>query len=215
MPRNDEHVADSLAGDALSLVIPFGNSLGHGLMRPLREEWLRNTSMALKAACRSSGLSREDLGEWIGRDSRAVPLYMRVLWAAGMNGHDATLRAMGSVLGQAAQASANADEDALEDAELVLHAMADLGPRHFKVLSVLGDSEIVRTTDGQENFIQFVPPYVAEKSGLRVSVVHQCLVNLAGAGLTETISVLENMAYPMTELGRAVLEASRVVAGGE
>jgi hypothetical protein len=196
------------------MVIPFGNSLGQMLMRPLRREWARNTSLAIKAAERSSGLSREDLAEWVDTDPRAVPLYMKVLWAAGMNGHDATLRAMGAVLGQAAMASKAQDDESFEDAELALHAMADLGPRHFTVLSALGEGVVVLTEDGQEVFLQFVPTYIAEKTGLRQSVVAQCLVNLAGAGLADTLSVLEHMAYPITDLGRAVLEASQILVDG-
>ena len=197
------------------MVIPFGNSLGQRLMRPLRQEWARNTSLSIRAAEQSSGLTREDLAEWVEREPRAVPLYMKILWAAGMNGHDATLRAMGAVLGHAAKASQAEDDDALEDAELALHAMADLGPRHFKVLSALGEGSVVITEDGQENFLQFVPPYVAEKMGLRQPVVHQCLINLAGAGLADTISVLGHMAYPITDLGRAVLHASQILIDGD
>lgn len=210
MPQDDP-LSDSIAGDALSMLIPFGNTLGQRMMRPLRQEWARNASVSIKAAVRASGLSREDLADWIDSDPRAVPLYMKVLWAAGMNGHDATLRAMGVVLGQAAKASRMEADDAFEDAELALHAMADLGPRHFKVLSALAEGSVLTTEEGQENYIQFVPPYVAEKTGLRLSVVHQCLVNLAGAGLADTVSVLEHMAYPVTELGRAVLHAAQEI----
>jgi hypothetical protein len=187
----EDHLADSIAGDALGMVIPFGNSLVERLMRPLRREWTRNTSLSIRAAERSSGLTREDLVEWIATDPRAVPLYMKVLWTAGMNGHDATLRSMGAVLGQAAQASRSGEDDAFEDAELVLHAMADLRSRHFKVLWALGEGVVLTSEEGQENFIQFVPTFVAEKAGLRQSVVRQCLINLAGAGLADTISVYD------------------------
>jgi hypothetical protein len=76
----------------------------------------------------ASRLSRENFAKWIDRDPRAVPLYLTVLWAAGMNGHVETFRAMGAVLGQAAEASARQHDDTTGRAEMALRAMSDLTP---------------------------------------------------------------------------------------
>jgi hypothetical protein len=211
MPTEDDPLVDDLAADALSTLIPFGGTIGKRLMRPLRAEWGRNLSEALRAAEQVSGLKREDLAEWIESDPRSVPLYLQVLWAAGMNGHDKTLRAMGAVFGHAAKAAARHDEDAFEDAQLALQAMRDLGARHFTVLGVLNDGQVVVDDAGRTNLGQFVPAYVADKTGLRTSVTHQCLVNLAGAGLADTVSAFGSLAYPITQLGRAVVQAARMV----
>lgn len=206
MAASNAHPIDDAAGDALAAVMPFGNILGQSLSRHLRAEWNRNTSVAIRAAERTSGLSREDLAEWINSDPQATPLFMKVLWVAGMNGHDGTLKAIGTVLGQAAKAD---NEDAFADAEIVLHAMTDLGPRHFTVIAALAESEVVHNENGNENVAQFTPSYISNVTGIRESVTHQCLVNLAGAGLVEPVAALGEMAYPVTPLGIAVLHASR------
>ena len=31
--------------------------------------------------------------EWVKDEQRAIPLYSKILWAAGMNGHDEALKA--------------------------------------------------------------------------------------------------------------------------
>jgi hypothetical protein len=211
MTQDEDNLADSLVSDALSTLVPFGGTIGERTMRAVRREWARNTSGALKAAERASGLTREDLEVWIDQDPRAVPLYMKVLWTAGMNGHDATLRAMGAVLGQAAKASARGDDEALIRAELALQAMSELGPLHFAVLSVISESVVLIEHDGAENFTQFMPSFVSERAGMSESLTSQCLLNLANAGLAEFKTVFDGNAYPLTELGRAVLRAAEAV----
>jgi hypothetical protein len=210
----DDNLADSLAGDGLGALLPFGNTIGERVFGAVRREYARNTSRALKAATASSGLSREDFEEWLEREPRAIPLFMKVLWAAGMNGHDATLRAMGAVLGHAAKATTvggSAGDEAMQRAELALQAMSDLGPLHFRVLAVLDESVVVVMEDS-DNFIQFTPGYVSEKAGLSEPLTSQCLLNLATSGLTELTSVYDGNAFPLTDLGRAVLRASQEVA---
>jgi hypothetical protein len=208
-PR-DELVED-IAGDAMAALIPMGGTLGKRFVRSLTTEWRRNTSNALGVAEEASGLSREDFAGWIKEDVRAIPLYLKVLWAAGMNGHDQTLRAMGAVLGSAAQATARGDDEAFEEAELALRAMSDLTPRHFRVLRVLNEAQVVTPEGGEPNYGQFTPDHVASEAGMREEVAHQCLINLAGAGLATTLNVLGGMAYPITDLGRAVIMAATAV----
>jgi hypothetical protein len=207
----DDGLLPDLIGDATSLFMPFGGSVGKRVAGLLLAEWKRNSSSALQAAERVSGLSREDFVDWIGREPRAVPLYLTVLWAAGMNGHDQTLRAMGAVFGQAAKAAARTDDAAFEDAELALGAMAGLLPRHFLVLAQIERGVVVRP-DGSENYIEVTPDFVGNQVGLTEDIAHQCLLNLAAAGLVVSKPVLEATAYPITDIGRAVLDAARQVA---
>lgn len=208
----DGNLADNLAGDALGFLLPFGDTIGQRISGVIRKEFSRLTSRALRAAERSSGLTREDLYEWLEREPRAVPLYMKVLWAAGMNGHDATLKAMGAVLGEAATASARGEDEALARAELALQAMSNLGPLHFKVLSVLSESDVIVTEDGGDNFTQFTPAHVSNEGQMSEPLASQCMLNLANSGLTELTSVFGGNAFPLTDLGRAVLRAAEQVA---
>lgn len=69
-------------------------------------------------------MSREDLAEAIGENPQFVPLATRLLYAAGLNGHDETLRAMGTALGEALL-----NPNRLIDCELILTALADLPRR--------------------------------------------------------------------------------------
>ncbi|MBM0123436.1 hypothetical protein [Pimelobacter simplex] len=204
--RSEDNLADRLAGDAFGTLVPGANAIGEQVAGLVRREWARLTSRALTVAEVRSGLTREEFADWVEAEPQAVPLYMKVLWAAGMNGHDATLRAMGAVLGEAANATARKDEEGFARAELALQAMTDLGPLHFRVLAVLADSVVVTQQDG-DNFGQFVANYVATKAAMSEVVVEHCLLNLANSGLTTLTSVFGANAYPLTDLGRAVLRA--------
>lgn len=204
---SDDRLADEVAGDVAGAIVPFAGPLGQRAAGLVRKEWARLTSKALKAAEVSSGMTRESLQDWVEKDPRAIPLYLKVLWAAGMNGHDATLRATGAVLGEAAR-SADGSDESIVRAELALSAMSDLGPLHFNILAALNVSDVAVTEDGAENYSEFVPDFVAGRAGMSEPLAAQCLLNLANAGLTELVSVFGGNAFPLTDLGRAVLRAS-------
>jgi hypothetical protein len=200
-----------IASEIIGSLLPGVGPVALRVANLVTAEWRRNSSTALKAAEDASGLSREDFLDWIRTEPRAVPLYLKLLWAAGTNGHDQTLKAMGAALGEAARATARNDNDGFEDAELALRAMAELTPRHFRSLAALADSQVVVGADGLENYTQFVPSVVVDGTGLRLDVANQCLLNLAGAGLVTSVSVWDGTAYPVTELGRAVIRAANLV----
>ena len=214
MAIDDESLADDVFADLASAAVPIPgvSTVVRRLAGGIRGEWRRNTSKALRAAEDASGLTREDFAEWLAEEPRAVPLYLKILWAAGTNGHDKTLKGMGAVLGQAAQATRRNDSEGFEDAELALRAMADLTERHFRVLAVLVRG-IVRGEGDNANYSEFAPAHAAEQSGMPIATVHQCLLNLAAAGLAIQESVMGGSAYPVTELGRAVARAALEVAG--
>lgn len=215
MPRGEKDFADEVAGDALAALVPVvGGAIGSRAVRAVREEWRRNASRALRAAEAASGMTRESLAEFIEREPRAIPLYIQVLWAAGSNGHDETLRAMGAVFGRAASASAEQDDDGLEDAELALRAMSALGPRHFRVLRALSDVPLPPEEDEHGNHGASMSDGVAASTGIREEIVDQVLLNLAGAGLARPLSVWGGVAYPISDLGRAVVRAVQEVADG-
>ena len=206
--RDDNSLGMDVAQDLTGLLGPIGNSVGKRMYRAVAAEWQRNRSTALRAAEAAAGLTREQFEAWAEEEPRAIPLYVKVLWAAGMNGHDETLRAMGTVLGAAARATAAGQDDGFEHAELALRAMDELTPRHFRVLGAVAAGEITETEGGEANLASSMPDDVAARTGMPSEVVQQCLINLAGAGLVGTQSVYGGTAYPVTGLGRAVVHAS-------
>ena len=196
-PKHGDSLGSDVAQDLVGLLGPVGSSLGKRIYRAVAAEWQRNRSTALRAAEAASGLTREQFVEWAEQEPRAVPLYLEVLWAAGMNGHDETLPAMGTVLGSAAGATATGNEEEVERAELALRAMDDLTPQHFRVLAAAGADLL---TVGEDD-----PPGIP---GVAPDAVKQCLVNLVGAGLVGTQLVWAGTQYPLTDLGRAVVRAA-------
>lgn len=211
--ERDRVLAEDVAADLGQLLMPFGGSLGKRVLAAVFSEWQRNRSTALQAAESASGLTREQFAAWAESDPRAVPLYLKVLWAAGMNGHDETLGALGAVLGRAARASATGQDDEFDQAELALRAMSDLTPRHFRVLGLLDQGQFVIDERGNKNYREYTPKYLAPLADLPEEVLQQCLLNLAGAGLAVSVVVLEATAYPITALGRAVVAAAAVSRG--
>lgn len=178
----------------------------------VRQEWQRLASRALKAAQAISGRSREDLEEIFEHDPTLTPLYMRVLWAAGMNGHDETLRAMGAVLGDAVRASDGGESESVDDADQALVAMSGLTPRHFRALRFLcgnpmRDPAGERAAKGNSGW---VAEQVAEALGLTYDRAAWCLSDLAGTGLVATANggVSATAYYWATDLGEAVVQAS-------
>lgn len=205
MAGREQAFGEDVAQDVVGAFVPLANTVGKRLYRAISAEWARNRSTALGSALRASGLSREDFEEWAEREPRAIPLYLKVLWAAGINGHDQTLRAMGAVLGEAARATARGSDDGFEDAELALRAMDDLTPRHFRVLAAVDEGHVGENRD----MGAFMPEGVSETCGIGQDAAHQCLLNLAAAGLVVSSPVLNGTAYPPTELGRAVMAAAQ------
>jgi hypothetical protein len=131
-------------------------------------------------------MSREELGDAIADNPRLIPLVTRVLYAAGMNGHDRTLAAMAIALGDAV-----GDRDHLSEVELILAALADLGAEHVILM------EAFDAIGGAPEFI------VPGNSGLSKRVVSLCLANLVSRGLVKSERVAGQ--YATTELGRVVL----------
>lgn len=208
---------EAAGSDLAALFLPAGASVaGSWLAGRLREEWQRCASVALRVAEARTGMKREDLEEIVSENPVLLPLYVRILWAAGMNGHDETLRAMGAVFAEAVKARVQSDEDRLEEADLALGALASLGPRHFRVLRALAEEPEDPQADPAFTRPVAPPRKVAERAGLAEESASQCLLNLAGTGLiTEWPGlVLGGTVYQMSDLGWAVLEAAAAVRGG-
>lgn len=100
--REKESLPAEFAGDLASSVVPGAGPLLSRLVTAVAGEWSRNRSDAMKAAVRTSGLTRQDLAERIQEESQLLPLVTRLLYEAAMTGQGALLEAKGAAFGAAA-----------------------------------------------------------------------------------------------------------------
>lgn len=198
---------ESLSGDlivgAVGLLLgPISEPLAAKLVDQLRAEHARNASKAIRAAERITGLSREDLQERIADDPRLVPLFVRVLFSAGMTGYDEVLEAMGVALGRAIMAPSYVD-----DAEVLLTAMSDLRAHHVRVLRAVLQEPPTRQVEGQEpQKMSWGVKTLAVATGLSVDITSLCVAGLVNAGLVLTDGdVYGGPGYYISELGKTVL----------
>jgi hypothetical protein len=197
MERGAEHLPDELLAAAVELIPIVGPAAGvftRRSMVKIREEHERRVSLALRAAERIAGLTREELGDAIGEDPELVPLVTRILYAAGMNGYDRTLEAMGRALGDAVR-----DRDRIDEVDLILTALADLTAAHVSVLQALARFS-TENADAPHHL------YVREESVLSSRVVELCLAGLVSRGLVDGTTGLDAVTeYEISELGRTLL----------
>lgn len=195
--------------------VPGGNAAEagiRGLIRRLREEHARNTSVAWRAATAAWGLSREDLVEFVEENPRGVPMYLLILHAAGTNGYEETLRAMGAVFGAAASSAKLGNVSEVARADAALRAMSDLTPHHFRALKHFLDHPPEPTADSSLNYRDSTHEAVAVALDVPVGDAAQYLLNLARAGLVTMIGLTDgHTGHEATVVGRAVSDAARWV----
>lgn len=196
---------DSLAPDLAAGVVETIPFVGP-LMAPfaklgaqrISREWARKNSVALRAAERSSGMTREDLADKLSEDPRLIPLVTRVLFAAGMTGKDTILRALGTALGDAVR-----DPDNIDEAELLLISMTNLRTQHLVILEIL--SEDPPQPDDPRNRTYWHRELIAAKSDYRRDLVDLCVSGLVGSGLISQLDDTYGVCYQITELGQTAL----------
>jgi hypothetical protein len=186
-----------IAEDGLGQLVPFGGVVAKWVGPNVRAEWRRLRSTALRAAEEASGLSREDLAEQIAQDPRLVPLLTRLLYAAGQNGHDPTLRAMGAALGDAVR-----DRDRVDECDVILTALADLNAAHVLVLRRLAEEPPQPSSDGPGSW---GPQSLLDNVTLPASIVPLCSAALISRGLVVSPSGGYGTSFHVTDLGRTVL----------
>jgi hypothetical protein len=199
MERRDDRLPEELtaaAAEMIPVIGPIAGLLTKRSVAKIREEHARRVSIALQAAERLSGMTRQELGDAIADDPRLVPLVTRVLYAAGMNGHNRTLAAMGAALGDVVR-----ERERLDGAELILTALADLSDAHIHVL-VMHTSMCYRRSPPDDEPSAL---HIRELSGLPSPVVGLCLAGLIGRGLVEATTGLDAQTeYDISELGRTL-----------
>lgn len=204
------NLAAEVVSEVVGAILPGTGALTKRATEAVQREWRRNHSVALRAAERVSGMSREELDDTLLSSRTALPLYTYVLWAAGQNGHDQTLRAMGAVLGTAAQSVRNDNLDSLADAEDTLRAMSSFTTRHFEVLHYLLRAQ--QEPNGPDNGTRFSLAAVAAGTGIAEDAVLRISLRLESAGVTREIrGVLMGPIWRPTDLGHAVYEAGHML----
>jgi hypothetical protein len=196
-PLTDDVVAGAV--ESIPVVGPILAPFFKRGSRRIREEWARNTSKALRAAERASGMTREQLADVISEDPRLIPLVTRVLFAAGMTGQDSILRALGTALGDAAR-----EPDKLDEAELLLIGMTDLRRHHVVLLEIMSDDPPQPDRPGG-GFVHWHASLLAEKSGYSSDVVTICIAGLLNSGLIRALDDTYGASYEISDLGRTAL----------
>lgn len=192
-----------IAGSVADSLLPGGGPLAKWFIDNIVAERNRRTSLALKTAEHYSGMSREDLAERIAEDATLHPLWLRILHAAGMLGHDDTLQAMGCALSDAITHPEKVDE-----CQLILTALTDLGPTHTSLLKLLSTEGPLR---GEANV--WTPEALADASELPASIVPLVQAALVGRGL----ALIQAGGYggptvKLTELGETVLVVFKAIS---
>jgi hypothetical protein len=201
MPDVSDEFKDELVASFVGEIPFVGNVLSVFAKRgskAIRQEWARNSSEALRAAERMSGLSREDLTDRICESPRLIPLVVRVLYTAGMTGQDTILRALGTTLGDAIR-----DPEKVDEAELLLIGMANLRRHHVVIL------EIIAKRPGPDNpnkVTYWTPETLADKSTYSRYLVDICVAGLVQSGLISQAGDSYGVSYIISDLGRTALE---------
>lgn len=203
MPKRDESLPHDLVESVVSMLPVVGPVLGvaaNRLSRAVWDEHQRRASIALQAALRISGLSQEDFADCLIQNPQLLSLQERLLWAAGINGHDETLKAMGRGFGDAVREPERAIE-----VEIILAALTDFGPYHRAILQTLGTP-----SPDREDGVWFLPD-VIRRIDVPDSVAPLCVSALTAAGLVGIQAGLGGVSYHITELGGLVLSVLREI----
>ncbi|WP_432521482.1 hypothetical protein [Kineococcus sp. SYSU DK006] len=149
-------------------------------------------------------MTREEMADAIAADPRLVPLLQRLLFAAGMNGYDPPLAAMGEALGRALD-----DDGALDESTLLIQVLDGITPVHVQALELLESPAPGRTA---ENHVVWTNGNLLRKS-VSPHLMEMALAGLVARGLVITPNIVgdadNTVGYDLTELGRAVLEVVR------
>lgn len=194
-----------------SSVVPGTGWLTEILLDRVANEHAQRASQALRVAEAASGMSREELADLLDRQPELVSLYLQVLYAAGMNGHDQVLRAMGAAMGLAAAAVQSDDRGTFEDIELVLRAMKDFTPRQFQVLHSTATGTGRKGDDGKDDLLPTSARGIGPNLGISEERVEASLIALSGLGLVAVVKTWGGNSYPITPLGQAILNAADAV----
>jgi hypothetical protein len=204
----DESMIDKFAesgGAMVPLIGPFTGLIAGEISKALRMRIARNASVAIAAAEAIARMSRDELGRAIADNPELVPLYVRILYAAGMNGSEKVLVAMGIFLGKAINDVKKGNTEFGDEAELVLKSLDNLSTIDFKILEILVSMHLLDSEGTPRTHL--LPAEIAEATKLESEMAGYRLLALASSGLVSMTSLIGGMGYGITDMGRAVLAA--------
>lgn len=200
----------AVAAEIVGKFVPGAGVLTQRALEAARAEWARNQSLAMAAACRSAGMSREDLDQTMEENPELLPLVTRLLWQAAATGERDLLEAMGAIFGSTALSRTPVDEcDGILKSLDALHAV------DINVLRWLSSSERVVSVDDsdEDDGADYTSVSLAERLGTDNDRVNGSLARLVGQGFAISRSVLGGDRFTITTTGRVLCEAlSQVVA---
>lgn len=207
---------ESLAVQSMSAVVgtipilgPILGPIAGWLTKQSQIELQRHFSTAIRAASRESGMTREEIEEAVSANPALLPLYVRFLYAAGMNGSEETLAALGVGLGVAVKAVLNGDDVQAEQMALVLKALDGMSSRHFAVLDTINRENPQVENKDSPTIWNYPIATISELTGLDQDQLSPYLVTLSSGGLATQLALYNGTGYKITELGKAVLRAVR------
>jgi hypothetical protein len=200
-------------GLAAFLAIPTGPLAPFlaAVATPLTTRWAeriagelrRKAQVVEESALGSSGLSPDDLGDVLTGDPDLIALTQKVLDAAAASGNEQKLRGLGELLGRAA---ANPG-DRLDEAQVLVAALADLEGPHLLVLDVLTGNAPDQWSNSSP--VGWRPTQVRARVNLDPEFVLACLSALTRHGLAAPVSGTglaggEEQRFAITRLGEAI-----------
>ncbi len=185
---------EAVVSDVLAMLGLPGASIVT-LSRLAMDEHARRVSLALAAAESMTGLTREELTEWIASTPEVVPLAVRVLQAAGQSGNDRTLAILGECLGRCHDRPTNRPRE-----ELIVMAIEGLTEEHLTVLAACAT--------GRKPTAEIA----ADLSGtIDATVVAMALMNMLSRGLFDNPfgGYGGGEYWGLSSLGAAVVDAAK------
>jgi hypothetical protein len=174
-------------------LVPGANYVFDRIMPLVRDEHARRTSKALRVARQISGLDDEHLADAIRTRPELIPLFVKILNAAGSSGQDHVIDLLGARLGEAVK-----NADALQEKELLALALDGLTNGHISLLREYAgfpDTDPGVREAGAEPIAAYVHSTLAGKGLLHTTTGY-------GGGPTH---------YSISALARAVAEASQAL----
>jgi len=176
------------------------------MFNAMLREWGANRSLAMAAAERTAGMSREDIADRINTHPELVPLVTRLLYEGAMTGQHPVLEAMGAAFG-----SAIGDLPNLNQYELILGGLRNLQGDDVRLLRLIRDRHVFwqqgddpETPETEE---MQTARRLALRSGQSEELVVFGLVRLTNQGFATSSGVVGGSRFEISEMGRLLYEA--------
>lgn len=172
-------------------------------------EQQRRTSVALAAAERTSGKTREEIDDLIAHDLAAVPIVLRLLQAAGNAGDDEVLSLLGGMAG-----AGLADPSTAQRQETLMLSIEGLTEAHVRMMAVL-DREHIAPTEENESAPSWDARTISDWMHEERDVVRMLGMGLLSRGLVENPfgGFGGSETFGLSSLGFEVVRAGRAIRG--